>query len=108
MPFKDPNVGRLNRASHYHKNKPGLLERHRFVKYGLLPGMFDAMLEAQEGACACCGDLLVGGRATHIDHDHVTGDVRGVVCRTCNLMIAGAMDDPARLLAGVQYLKLLA
>ena len=105
MPYKDPNKGRSARAAYYAQNKANMLERHRYVKYGLLPGIFDIMWEAQGGMCACCGDRLSAGRGTHVDHDHKTGVVRGLLCRRCNHMIGGARDNPDILTAGAQYLK---
>ena len=51
--------------------------------YGMTPADHEAMLEAQGGRCAVCGqdkDLVV-------DHNHKTGKVRGLLCRTCNFVI---------------------
>ncbi|MFM9368075.1 endonuclease domain-containing protein [Streptomyces sp. Da 82-17] len=47
----------------------------------------------QRGRCAICG---VSTAACVVDHDHVTGFVRGLLCSTCNLAegVRGARDDP--------------
>lgn len=66
---------------------------------------YERMWEEQEGRCAICRDELVTGSATHVDHDHATGAVRGLVCRACNLMLGFAKDDPTRLRAAIAYLE---
>ena len=69
---------------------------------------YDAMLEAQGGVCAICGDGPPW-TGTHkntlaIDHDHATGVVRGLLCACCNLMIGNARDTTAILRNGIAYL----
>lgn len=51
--------------------------------------------------CAICNSTedLVG------DHDHSTGEPRGILCRNCNLAIGNMRDDPERLVAAAAYLK---
>lgn len=68
------------------------------------------MLAEQGGACGICGgsELWENHRTRrdgwHIDHDHSTGKVRGVLCPPCNLMIGYARDNPAVLAAAINYL----
>lgn len=56
-------------------------------KHGITEAQFNAMLEAQGGKCALCptehGTTGKGGKL-HIDHDHQTGKVRGLLCMFCN------------------------
>ena len=51
--------------------------------YGMTPEDREAMLEAQGGMCAICGQT----KELVIDHDHKTGRVRGLLCRHCNFVI---------------------
>jgi hypothetical protein len=73
--------------------------------YGLEPEVFDTMLAAQDGACAICTKPLEQSRdGLHVDHDHATGKVRGLLCGPCNKGLGNFNDDTERLLAAVAYL----
>lgn len=74
------------------------------MKYSLTPDALDAMIAAQDGRCACCGDVLEVGRGTHVDHDHVTGEVRGVLCHGCNTSIGKLGDTVDGVARAVAYL----
>lgn len=56
-----------------------------------------ALLRAQQNMCAVCGDHFTSTRHTHLDHDHIHGTVRGVLCRACNMAMGAVRDDPARI-----------
>lgn len=76
---------------------------HRLHAYSLAPHQYRAMIAAQGGHCALCpADLSLGD---HIDHDHATGKVRGILCPSCNLMLGFARDNPDILTAAVGYLR---
>lgn len=92
-----------------HQNKEAFAVREnirRLARHGLTVGMFDAMWARQGSACAICHSTETTGRgAFHIDHDHSTGAVRGILCQHCNLMLGHATDDPERLEAAARYLR---
>ncbi len=71
--------------------------------YGLLPDEFYSLLISQQGRCAICNDPLYPG--PHIDHDHTTGAVRGLLCRLCNKGIGLLRDDPRIIEAALSYLR---
>lgn len=76
--------------------------------YGINFGDYSRMLGEQGGRCAICGSPPTGGPKSasrlHVDHDHDTGVVRGLLCNRCNLGIGYFADDPARLAAAIKYL----
>ncbi|MBL1109388.1 endonuclease VII domain-containing protein [Streptomyces sp. 5-8] len=82
-------------------------ERRRWlrVNYSMELEDFEALLVAQDLACAICArlfdpDLLV----PCVDHSHETGKVRGLLCHPCNLGIGHFEDDVSRLRSAAQYL----
>lgn len=70
--------------------------------HGLTPEGFAAMLIEQSGRCAICAEPTT---MPHVDHDHATGRIRGLLCQGCNLGIGHLQDDPARLRAAADYLS---
>lgn len=79
----------------------------RLVKtYGITLAEFHKLLEEQNNACAICGMHLANkGMNTHIDHDHETNEVRGLLCRSCNILLGHALDDIDRLKSAIAYLE---
>lgn len=60
------------------------------LRYGLTREQYEQMLEDQGHACAICATPTPGGRGNrfHVDHDHETGEVRGLLCWPCNTKLA--------------------
>ena len=73
--------------------------------YGLTTEDFESMWVSQDGLCDSCSDPLVYGPNCHIDHDHTTGAVRGLLCRGCNHALGNLKEEPRRMLALVDYIK---
>jgi hypothetical protein len=66
--------------------------------YGLTKERYEHMLAEQKGACAICRTPFEKlGETPHIDHDHRTGRVRGLLCSKDNLFLGYAGDDPLAL-----------
>lgn len=64
------------------------MSRPRAKQLGIGSAEYDVMLLEQGGVCAICGNPpKEGGRRLHVDHDHRTGAVRGLLCFRCNRML---------------------
>lgn len=74
-------------------------------KYGITAEEYERMLEEQGGACAICRRSPDPKKALAVDHDHRTGQVRGLLCDPCNRAIGQLADDPERLERGAGYLR---
>lgn len=71
-------------------------------KYGLSVADYDAILERQNDRCAICKQEK--DEHLHVDHDHVNGKVRGLLCRCCNTAIGHLKDSEDYLLSALRYL----
>lgn len=79
------------------------------AKYGITVEQYAEMLRRQHGVCAICGEpetLIRNGTLCNltIDHDHGTGQVRGLFCNNCNRAIGLLKDDSAVLREATAYL----
>jgi hypothetical protein len=96
--------GRRKREADPEKRR-AMREKARYRVFGLSPEEQRTMLAAQNDRCACCGDVLNHWRKTHLDHDHVTGEIRGFTCNYCNVAAAMVKDDPDRARKLAAYLE---
>lgn len=76
-------------------------------KYGVTPEWYDIKLAEQQGRCAVCGTNDPGRNQYNqqcftVDHNHITGKVRGLLCHNCN-RAEGLLQGNAQRLA--DYLK---
>lgn len=72
-------------------------------KYGLEPEEYDAMVAARVGRCDICGEQPDG--ALCVDHDHGTGQVRGLLCQDCNKGLGCFRDNPVFIERANDYLQ---
>lgn len=75
--------------------------------YKILPEDYDRLFAEQSGRCAICGtdDPGSGRELMNVDHDHETGEVRGLLCMGCNIAIGHMGDDIERLKSAIAYLE---
>jgi len=66
---------------------------------------YNGMLEKQDYKCAICGETCLTGQNHFVDHEHTNGINRGLLCRSCNLMLGYAHDDIEMLKSAIKYLK---
>ena len=86
-------------------NREVLSLKEKARRYGLLLADLAELLRKQRGRCAACGDKFTDSKHQHVDHDHATGKVRGILCRGCNHALGNVNDDVERLLELVAYLR---
>jgi hypothetical protein len=100
---------RLAKIRQRHASDPEYRKRHRGhqikTAYGLLPEQYQALVDRQDGLCAICHQPPSDDRALHIDHNHETGAIRGLLCFSCNASLGHFGDDPTRLRAAAHYLE---
>ena len=77
--------------------------RQRVKRYGITVDDYAEMLVSHENKCGICGREF--SRSPHIDHDHNTGKVRGLLCYPCNSGLGQFQDSPEILKKAVEYLE---
>lgn len=91
----------------YYKADPRRKKAQHLRQFNLTLEQYDAMFEAQHGACAICGysDTSDPKFFPMVDHCHVTGRVRGLLCSNCNHALGKFKDSPERLRKAAEYLE---
>lgn len=74
-------------------------------KYGITPEEYESMLDSQGGCCAICGRAPKSGRRLAVDHDHISGAVRGLLCTACNVGIGLLGDNHQSVSGAASYLS---
>ena len=83
--------------------------RSSFVnrEYGITLFDIERMKDEQDGKCSICLTefILIPSKRICVDHDHKTGEVRGILCASCNTALGLLKDDVDRMTRAVQYLE---
>ena len=107
--WQQANPDRVNATQRARRAKPEakLRERagHLMRKYGMTIEQYDAMLDAQGGGCFICSRPPREDISLHVDHDHFTGKIRGILCFCCNNALADFQDDPSLLRKAASYVS---
>lgn len=88
----------------WHKNNRTLTRSHYlYRKYGITLLELEAMCKQQKNCCAICKKQF--DRTPNVDHNHETGQIRGLLCYKCNPAL-GLLDDSCKVLrAAIKYLS---
>lgn len=123
MPHKDAEARRRYHREWSAKNKITLRAYHKewrkshpkqltansykaklLYRFGITPEQYANLLHEQGGVCAICGEAELDGKKLAIDHDHRTGEIRGLLCSRCNTALGGFRDNPSYLSNAILYL----
>lgn len=81
-------------------------KKYRKKAYGISDELWELLLLHSCGRCASCGDQFENTPyACHIDHDHTTGQVRELLCHSCNVALGMLRDDPRRISQLLKYIE---
>jgi hypothetical protein len=94
MRWQQENPDRLREYRLQNRDNRVLQMRKLYLRrtFGMTVEEYSAMLSAQRGSCAICGDPPEDGKSMHIDHDEY--GVRGILCVRCNHGLGQFKDDP--------------
>jgi hypothetical protein len=102
--WQQANKEHLHEYRREYRQRRKAEERDAYLRrtFGITQADYDALLERQGGGCAICGKRP-GKIALHVDHDHETGEVRGLLCVGCNNALGQFHDDEALLRRAIEY-----
>ena len=86
-------------------NPSAARDKRLYYTYGLTQDEYELMVSLRFGKCDICG---VVPPKLFIDHDHGTGEVRGLLCSPCNTSLGGFKDSIDNLKAAIKYLEFYA
>lgn len=93
---RGPNTGQTRNQRAYTLN----------YKYGITEEQYDQLLEKQNHCCAICDKHSTeSSKRLAVDHDHVTGEIRGLLCDYCNYRVVGKHRDGAKLRKIADYVE---
>lgn len=115
MSYKDKALRRAYRRAWAKRNRPRLREYERARKVGVRPDDIERIRRSQGNTCALCGKLLpslaerlataIIRNVEHIDHDHETGRIRGILCGGCNTALGKLGDNADGLSRALAYVS---
>ena len=73
--------------------------------FGISLDDYNRMVESQEGCCLICKDFPPDKSVLVVDHQHSSGNVRGLLCNSCNLLLGHARENCGILLSAVEYIN---
>ena len=90
-----------------HKESAQKRSRKRIIiRHGITPEQYSEIFNKQQGCCNICGKHQSEmKKALHIDHNHKTKKIRGLLCFKCNYLLGYADDNIVRLESAISYLK---
>jgi hypothetical protein len=94
----------IDRAKHWNATHSDRRTNAALVRnHGITLTDYERILEEQGGVCAACGreETVIDGRSgkirrLHVDHNHDSGEVRGLLCTSCNVALGLLQDDADR------------
>lgn len=97
----------INEVRDYAARNPEKKLSQRLRKFGITIDDYKTILLRQDGKCAICGSEIGDGMGNrlYVDHNHITGKVRGLLCSECNLGLGKFKDDVSILKKAIEYLE---
>lgn len=106
FPWREDRSCSIFNCTEEHEAK-GYCKAHYMVirKFGVSGDNLTKLILEQDELCAICNKKCSQGKRLSLDHDHDTGQIRGLLCASCNLALGGFNDSPDILKKALKYLE---
>jgi len=101
---KESRLTKSRKAYKEKPRKPYNWAAHIYKNYNVTEEWYMEQLEKQQGSCKIC-NIIPEKERLCVDHNHDTGEVRGLLCRSCNLLIGHSKEKEKILMKAVDYIK---
>ena len=106
--YYQENKEKINKKSKidYQQNKDHYKNIFLKTKYGISLDEYNEKFQEQNGCCAICGrhqSTLI--KTLGVDHDHISKEIRSLLCQKCNFLLGNADENIHVLLSAVEYLE---
>ena len=100
---ENPEIVKNSKLKYRAKNKQNIKEQRRQMRYGITKQQYDEMLERQQYCCAICSKTPK--KTLDVDHCHSNGEIRGLLCNSCNQALGLFKDNKQYISMAIQYLE---
>lgn len=112
----NPHIGRKASLKFYYENHAAMLQRNKRIarskrekklqnKYKITLTQWEGIFTDQGSCCAICKGTRPLAKNWNTDHNHITGNIRGILCAPCNWILGLAKDDQTILQTAIDYLR---
>ena len=104
--YRLDNKDKINkRGRQWRKDNPKYVKGFDLRKnYGLSYNEWVGLWYSQDGRCAICDKFFPNTFEMCVDHNHDTGEIRGLLCRKCNSALGFFLDNPESLVNATEYI----
>lgn len=102
----NPDKAKILRDRYNKKNPTKMREAHLKFTFNVTLEQYEVMMVEQNRVCKICALPAESGKNLHIDHDHKTGEIRGLLCGKCNMGLGLFNDNYELINKAIEYLKL--
>jgi len=100
-------------SKEFYKNHPEITKNQKLMRdFGITLEQYNTLAKEQNNVCRLCGktESQIDSRkntqrSLSVDHNHVTGKIRGLLCSTCNVGLGMFKDDTNLLHSAINYLN---
>lgn len=108
--IKARNAAKAEQRKAYYQSPKGIessRRAHLKRKYGITLEEYNEMSEKQNHVCDICGteEMNNKNKVLCVDHNHISGEIRGLLCGNCNLGLGNLQDSKELLIKAIKYLK---
>lgn len=103
---EENRLAKYKRSLTWNNRNPEAYHRKRLKHYyNMTVKQYEEMNSAQNGVCKICKRVCPSGRKLSVDHCHISGKIRGLLCMKCNKGLGSFEDNMENMKIAIEYLE---